>query len=147
MNPPLTKPPPKGEQVSRKTFGYPKRLAFLEFALAFTMALALYIGTKPALWGWLLFLPLFLVLMIEGARTYRYSLTLEGEHLVVANFRRTRHPIAAIAAVDVWVAKGGHVAVITFSNSNKLSFTSRVSGFDELVQLLRKQANLTPPQD
>lgn len=147
MNPPLTKPQLEGEQVSRKTFCYPKRLAYLEFALALAMALALYVGTKPALWGWLLFLPLFLALMFQGVRTYRYSLTITGEHLVVASFGCACHPLAAITAIDVWTAKGGQVAVITFANRKKLSFTSRLTGFDELVQLLRKQADLPSPQD
>ena len=53
------------------TFRYPRRLAYFEFAIASAMLVGLYIGTHPKFWGWLLFLPLFITLLIKGILTYR----------------------------------------------------------------------------
>ncbi len=127
------------------TFRYPRRLAYLEFAVAVVMALALYIDTQPMLWGWLLFLPLFLSIIFEGARTYRYALTIDGDCISVAGFKRAQYLVSEITAINVWIAKGERIAVITFSDRRKLSFPSHLVGFKELVEFLRKQTNLPKP--
>ena len=127
------------------TFRYSKRLAYLEWTVAVVMALALYINTQPMLWGWLLFLPLFLSIVFEGVRTYRYSLTVDGDCISVAGFRRAQYLVSEITAINVWTAKGERIAVITFSDRRKLSFPSHLQGFKDLVELLRKQSNLPKP--
>lgn len=127
------------------TFRYPKRLAYLEFTVALVMALALYINTQPMLWGWLLFLPLFLAIVFESVRTYRYALTIDGDCISVDGFIRAQYLISEITAINVWIAKGERIAVITFSDRRKLSFPSHLEGFKDLVEFLRKQTNLTKP--
>jgi hypothetical protein len=128
-------------------FHYPKWLAYTRFAAALAMLVALYIGTNPRFWGWLLFLPLFLTILYEGIRIYSYSLTVEDDRILVAGFKRGEYRISEIAAVDVWFAKGGRMAVVTFADRTKLSFPSHLVGFEKLVDLLRTKANLPePPQ-
>jgi hypothetical protein len=127
------------------TFRYPRRLAYLEFSVALVMALALYVSTQPRLWGWLLFLPLFLSIVLEGVRTYMYALTIEGDCISVAGFKRAQYLVSEITAINVWIAKGERIAVLTFSDRSKLSFPSHLEGFKDLVDLLRKQTNLPQP--
>lgn len=127
------------------TFRYSKRLAYLEFTAALVMMLALYINTQPKLWGWFLFLPLFLSIVLEGIRTYRYSLTIDGDSISVAGFKRAQYLVSEITAINVWTAKGERIAVITFSDRRKLSFPSHLEGFKDLIELLRKQTKLTKP--
>lgn len=128
------------------TFRYPKWLAFIKFAVALLMLIALYVGTNPKYWGWLLFLPLFITLVIDGVLTYRYSLTVEGDHISLASYNSARYRVSEIAAINVWLAKGGRIAVVTFSDQRRLSFPSRLVGFDKLVELLRTQAKLPEPK-
>jgi hypothetical protein len=124
------------------TFRYPKWLAFIKFAAALLMLIALYVGTSPKYWGWLLFLPLFVTLVIDGVLTYRYSLTVDGDRISLASYHSAQYRVSEITAISVWVAKGGRIAVVTFSDQRRLSFPSRLVGFDKLVELLRTQAKL-----
>ena len=109
------------------------------------MLVALYVGTNPKYWGWLLFLPLFLTIVYEGVRTYSYSLTVDGDRIIVAGFKRAEYRISEITAVNVWFAKGGRIAVITFSDRGKFNFPGNLVGFDKLVELIRTQAKLPEP--
>ena len=124
------------------TYRYSRQRAYFMFALAVAMLVTLYATTKPMLWGWLLFLPLFVVVVYQGVRAYKYSLTIDGDRLIVDDFKRDEYPIPEITAINVWVAKGGHIAVVTFAEGRRLSFPSSLVGFDDLVELLRKRANL-----
>ena len=127
------------------TYRFPTWLAYTRYAMALAMLIGLYIGTKPMFWGWLLFAPLFLIIVYEGTRTYRYSLTVDDEFISVAGFKRARYRIAEITAINVWVAKGERIAVVTFSDHNKLSFPSHLTGFKDLVELLRARTHLEKP--
>ena len=113
--------------------------------MALAMVVALYLGVSPKLWGWLLFLPLFLVIMYEGLRTFTYSLTIGDDRIVVRGFKPGEYPISEIMAVDVWFAKGGRMGVVTFEDRSKLSFHSSLVGFDQAVELLRTKAGLPEP--
>jgi hypothetical protein len=124
------------------TFRYPKWLAFLKFAAALLMLIALYVGTSPKYWGWLLFLPLFITLVVDGVLTYRYSLTVDGDRISLASYNSAQYRVSDITAINVWFAKGGRIAVVTFSDQRRLSFPSRLVEFDKLVELLRTQAKL-----
>jgi hypothetical protein len=124
------------------TFRYPKWLAYSRFVIALAMLVALYVGTNPPVWGWLLFLGLFLVIVYEGVRSHIYSLTVDGDRISVAGIKRGQYRVSDITAINVWFAKGGRVAVINFSNREKLNFSSHLVDFDKLVALLRTQANL-----
>ncbi|MBI5889754.1 MAG: hypothetical protein HZB47_03635 [Nitrosomonadales bacterium] len=127
------------------TFRYPKWLSYTRFALAVVMLVALYIGTNPKFWGWLLFLPLFLTILYEGLRTHSYALTVNDGRIVVAGFKRDEYRISDIAGINVWFAKGGRIGVVTFADRTKLSFPSNLVDFDKLVELLRAKANLPAP--
>lgn len=133
-------PPCKGERPM--TYRYSKRLAYLQFAAAWVMLLALYINTEPKLWGWLLFMPLFFFVILQGVRTYRYSLTVDTDNIILDDIERAQYPVAEIAAINVWPAKGDRIAVITFTDRRKLSFPGHLEGFDNLVESLRKQKQL-----
>jgi hypothetical protein len=127
------------------TYRFSKWLAYSRFAAALVMAIALYIGTKPMFWGWLLFAPLFLYIVYEGARSYSYSITIDDDVITVSGFKRAQYRISEIAAINVWLAKGERIAVITFADRSKFSFPSHLVGFEELVGLLRKRTNLEKP--
>lgn len=127
------------------TFRYPKWQAYIRFAAALAMLVALYAGTNPKWWGWLLFLPLFLAIVYEGVRTYRYSLTVEDDRIAVDGLNRGQYRVSEITSVNVWPAKGGRIAVITFSDRGKLTFPSTLADFDKLVESLRTQARLPEP--
>jgi hypothetical protein len=127
------------------TYRFSKWLAYSRFAAALVMAIALYIGTKPMFWGWLLFAPLFLYIVYEGARSYSYSITIDDDVITVSGFKRAHYRISEIAAINVWLAKGERIAVITFADRSKFSFPSHLVGFEELVGLLRKRTNLEKP--
>ncbi len=129
------------------TFRYPKWLAYSKFIVAIAMFAILYLTTVPTVWDWLLFLPLFLFVIYEGARTYSYSLTVNGDLISLAGIKRGEYRVSDIAAVDVWVAKAGRIAVVTFANREKLNFSSRLVDFEKAVALLRKQANLPEPSE
>ena len=127
------------------TFQNPKWLAYTRFAGALIMLIALYVGTNPKFWGWLLFLPLFLTILYEGLRSYSYSLTVNDDRIIVGGFKPAQYRVSDITAVDVWFAKGGRMAVVTFADRKKLSFHSHLVGFEQLVELLRTKANLPEP--
>jgi len=130
------------------TFRYPKWLAYSRFVLAIGMLFTLYVATNPKVWGWILFLPLFLLIVYEGARTYSYSLTVDGDRISVAGFWPAQYVVSEITAINVWFAKGGRIAVVTFSDREKLRFSSRLTDFEGLVAMLRTKANLLeqPPE-
>ncbi len=102
----------------------------------------LYLTTVPTVWDWLLFLPLFLFVIYEGGRTYSYSLTVDGDRISLAGIKHDEYRASDITAINVWVAKGGRIAVVTFSTQEKLRFSSKLVDFDKAVALLRTQANL-----
>jgi len=121
-------------------YRYSKLLAYLEITVALVMLIALYISTQPMIWGWLLFAPLFLFVLAKGVRTYKYSLTINGDHITVVDLnKRAQYLVSDITAINVWPAKGERIAVITFWDWRKLSFPSHLEGFDDLVESLRKQ--------
>lgn len=106
------------------------------------MLLFLYFATHPKWWGWLLFLPLFAAIVFDGISSYRYALTVAGNRISMASFEPGEYLVSDITAVNVWVAKGGRIAVIAFSDGRKIRFSSRLVNFDELVQTLREKAGL-----
>jgi hypothetical protein len=109
------------------------------------MFVTLYVSTTPKVWGWLMFLPLFLFIVYEGARSYSYSLTVDGDRISVGGLECAQYPVSDITNINVWITKGGRLAVITFSNQGKLSFSSHLVDFEKLVALLRAQANIPEP--
>ena len=123
------------------TYRYSKRLALLQFTAALIMVFALYINAQPSIWGWLLFLPFFLFVVLQAVRTYRYSLTIHGNSITLVDFECAKYPISDIAAINVWPAKGDRVAVVTFSDRRKFSFPGHLEGFDDLVALLRNASS------
>lgn len=124
------------------TIRYPKWRAYTEFSIALVMLIALYIGTNPAFWGWLLFLPLFFIILYKGVLLYSYSLTIDGDRIVVGGIKCDEYRISDISAIDVWFAKGGRMAVVTFTGRETLSFPGKLIDFDRFVELLRTKANL-----
>ncbi len=127
------------------TFRYPRWLAYIRFTVAIALAIALYIGTKPMFWGWLLFAPLFLFLVYEGARSHSYSLTIGEDLLNIGGFEPAEYPISEISNVNVWDAKGRQIAVVTFIDRRKFSFPSYLVGFMDAVELIRARAKLEKP--
>jgi hypothetical protein len=121
-------------------------LAYVQFAAALAMVAALYIGTNPKWWGWLLFSPLFLVIFYEGLRTYTYSVTVDGDRILLGGFKRSEFRVSEIVEINVWFAKGGRIAVINFADLGRLSVPSRLADFNKLVDLLRTQAKLPEPE-
>ncbi len=128
------------------TFRYPKWLAYSRFSLAIAMCVILYATTTPKWWGWLMFLPLFLFIAYEGARTYAYSLTVKDGHITVDGLQRAQYAVSDITDINVWVTKGGHLAVVAFANQKKMNFSSHLVDFDKAVALLRTEANIPEPQ-
>jgi hypothetical protein len=133
------------ESKDRTIYQYPRRLAYLEFAAALLMAVALYVNTRPMWWGWLLFAPLFFYIVFVSVRTYRYALTIAGDRIAVSGTER-EHRVSDITAINVWDAKGGRVAVITFADRGKISFPSHLQGFNDLVASLRRRTGLSKPE-
>lgn len=127
------------------TFRYATLWAYIEFVVVSVMVLAVYVGLRPAWWGWLLFSPLFLYLLLEGIRKVRYALTVEGDLITVGSFRPVQYSVSGIRALNVWEYNGGHIAVVDFADGSRFHFPSRLQGFDELVRLLRTKAKLTSP--
>jgi hypothetical protein len=127
------------------TFRYPKWLAFIRFAAAFAMLIALYVGTNPKFWGWLLFAPLFLFIVYEGMRAYTYSLTVGDDLITIGGFEPAQYPISEISDVKVWDAKGRQIAVVSFVDRRKFSFPSYLVGFADSVELIRTRAKLEKP--
>ena len=139
----------------KTSYGIPvfKTIGIFRNTAALVMLIALYISTKPMIWGWLLFTPLFLFVVVKGVRTYKYLLTINGDRITVVDLnKRAQYLVSDITAINVWPAKGERIVVITFWDWRKLSFPSHLEGFDDLVELLRKQtkknatANLEPHQ-
>jgi hypothetical protein len=126
------------------TFRYAIQWTFIELVTALVMTLALYVGLQPKWWGWLLYSPFFLYLVFEGVRKISYTLTVEGDHITVGSFNPTQYSASKITALNVWDAKAGRIAVVTFADGRRFNFPSRLKRFDELVGLLRAKAN--PPE-
>lgn len=127
------------------TFRYPRWLAYIRFIVAVALAIALYIGTNPKFWGWLLFAPLFLFLVYEGVRSYSYSLTIGDDHITIGGFEPAQYPIPEISDVHVWDAKGRQIAVVSFADRRKFSFPSYLVSFKDAVDLIRTRAKLEKP--
>ncbi len=127
------------------TFRYPNIWIFFDFVAGLAMAAALYVGLHPYWWGWLLFSPLFLYMTLESVRKYMYAVTVNDERIVVVAFRPAQYQISEIVEVDVYTAKAGRMGVVRFADRRKLSFSSRLAGFDDLVTLLRTKASLPAP--
>jgi len=123
-------------------FRYASQWAYIELLVAFLMTLSVAVKLKPEWWGWLLFAPLLGFLVFEGIRKIKYSLTVEGDIITVGSFNSAQYVASKIAAVNVWMAKGGRIAVVTFEDGKRFNFPSNVEGFDNLVGLLKTKANL-----
>ncbi len=123
-------------------FRYASQWAYIELLVAFLMTLSVAVKLKPEWWGWLLFTPLLGFLVFEGIRKIKYSLTVEGDIITVGSFNSAQYVASKIAAVNVWMAKGGRIAVVTFEDGTRFNFPSNVEGFDNLVGLLKTKANL-----
>lgn len=128
------------------TFRYSIKWIYVDLVVALVMTWALYVLLQPEWWGWLLYSPLFLYLVFESVRKFTYTLTVDGDRIMVGSFRSTPYPVSEIAAVNVWNAKAGRMAVVSFSDRSKFHFSSRLEGFDDLVALLRTKANLPDPE-
>jgi hypothetical protein len=126
-------------------FRYSIKWTYVELVAALVMTLVVYAGLQPEWWGWLLYSPLFLYLVFEGVRKINYSLTIDGDHITVGSFRATQYSASKITAVNIWDAKGGRMAVVSFADGGRFHFSSRLEGFDHLVRLLRTKANLPTP--
>ena len=122
-------------------FRYSIKWTYVELAAALVMTLVVYAGLRPEWWGWLLYSPLFLYLVFEGVRKATYSLIVDDDHIKVGSFKATQYSVSKIKAVNVWDAKGGHMAVVDFVDGSRFHFSSRLEGFDELVGLLRTRAS------
>jgi hypothetical protein len=81
-------------------------------------------------------------LIFEGIRKVSYSLTVEEDLITVGSFNSAQYVASKITAVNVWMAKGGRVAVVAFDDGKRFNFPSNVKGFDNLVGLLKTKANL-----
>jgi hypothetical protein len=127
------------------TFRYSALWAYIEFAIAAAMALAVYAGLHPEWWGWLMFSPLFLYLVFEGVRKSSYSLTIDGDLITVGGISSAQYSLSKITAVNVWNAKGKRIAVVAFADGRRFNFPSRIKGFDELTRLLASRTNLPLP--
>jgi hypothetical protein len=127
------------------TFRYAVKWAYIEFVVSLVLTLPVYVVLQPEWWGWLMYSPFFLYLVFEGVRKVSYSLTVDGDRITVGSFRATRYSVSGITAVNVWDAKGGRMAVVDFAGGRRLHFSSRLAGFDDLVDLLRTKANLPAP--
>lgn len=124
------------------TYKYAVKWAYIELVVALVMTAGVYVGLQPEWWGWLLFSPLFLYLVFEGVRKVTYSLTVDGDNITVGSFKSVRYSVSGITAVNVWDAKGGRIAVVSFADGNRFNFPSRLEGFDDLVRLFKTKANL-----
>lgn len=127
------------------TFRYATPWAYIEFVVVLAMTLAVYVGLRPEWWGWLLFSPLFLYLVLEGVRKVSYALTVEGDLITVGSFKSMQYAASRITALNVWDYNGGHIAVVDLADGSRFHFPSRLQGFDELVRLLREKARLPSP--
>jgi hypothetical protein len=124
------------------TFRYSTQWAYIEFVVVLAMTLVIYVGLQPEWWGWLLFSPLFLYLVLEGTRKVRYALTVDGDLITVGSFKSAQYSASKITALNVWDYNGGHIAVVDFADGSRFHFPSRLEGFDDLVRLLRTTARL-----
>src|SRR5512146_963949 len=124
------------------TFRYSSKWIYIELVVALAMTLALYVRLQPEWWGWLLFSPLFLYLVYESVRKFRYSLTVDGDLITVGSFKSSQYTVSKTTAVKVWDAKGGRIAVVSFADGRRFHFSSGLEGFDDLVKLLRTKADL-----
>lgn len=132
------------------TFTYPRRLVLLVFALAaLFQALPLIapggLGTmQPA--AWVLLEGFILAIAAYGVKIQRYALMLEDDALVMRGvFTRSRHALAEITEIRVWIARGTRMAVVKFADDSSLSFPAYLKGFSHLVQLLRSKTGLAAP--
>jgi len=124
------------------TYRYAAKWAYIELVVTLVMALAVYVWLQPEWWGWAIFSPLFVFLVYEGVRKVRYALTVDGDTITVGSYKSAQYFASRIKAVNVWEAKGGHIAVVVLDDGSRFNFSSRLQGFDDLVKLLRTKANL-----
>lgn len=127
------------------SFRYSFLRTWLNLFIALAMAIFMYDGLHPEWWGWALISPLFAYLIYESARKAMYAFIIEGDVITVRGFKPASYPASGITAVNVWNAKGGRVAVVAFADGRRFNFPSALSGFDELVRVLRTKANLPEP--
>lgn len=137
--------PANNQNKLSMTFRYPKWLAYSRFGLAIAMSVILYATATPKWWGWLMFLPLFLIIVYEGMRSYRYALTVADGRISVAGFHPAQYAVADIADINVWITKGGRLAIIKFADQGQLEFSSHLVDFEKAVALLRTEANIPEP--
>ena len=123
-------------------YRYASQWAYIELLVAFLMTVTAYVELKPDWWGWLLFAPLFGYMIFEGMRKVTYSLSVDGDLITVGSFNSAQYVASKITAVNVWIAKGGRIAVVAFDDGRRFNFPSTVDGFDNLVGLLKTKANL-----
>jgi hypothetical protein len=121
-------------------FRYASQWAYFELLVACLMTLAVAVKLKPEWWGWLLFAPLFGFMIFEGIRKIKYSLTVDGDLITVGSFNSAQYVASKIKDVNVWMAKGGRVAVVDLDDGQRFNFPSNVEGFDKLVDLLKSKA-------
>jgi hypothetical protein len=124
------------------TYKYSFKWAYIELVVALAMTVAVYMGLKPEWWGWLLFSPLFLYLVFEGVRKVTYSLTVDGDLITIGGLKPAQYSASKITAINIWDAKGGRIAVVTFDDGNRFNFPSRLEGFNDLVNFFKSKANL-----
>jgi hypothetical protein len=123
-------------------FRYASQWAYFELLVACLMTLAVAVKLKPEWWGWLLFAPLLGFMIFEGIRKASYSVRVEADLITVGSFNSAQYVATKITAVNVWMAKGGRVAVVALDDGTRFNFPSDVEGFDNLVGLLKTKANL-----
>ena len=133
------------DQQAGMKFRYAFKWSYIELVVVSAMTWVLHVGLHPEWWGWLLYFPLFAYMVFEGVRKVSYSLTVEGDSLTIVNYKVSYYSVSRIAAVNVWDAKAGRIAVVDFSDGNRFHFSSRLDGFDKLVSLLRTKAKLPSP--
>ncbi len=124
------------------TYKYSFKWAYIELVVALAMTVAVYMGLKPEWWGWLLFSPLFLYLVFEGVRKVTYSLTVDGDLITIGGLKPAQYSASKITAINIWDAKGGRIAVVTFDDGNRFNFPSRLEGFNDFVNFFKSKANL-----
>jgi hypothetical protein len=98
---------------------------------------------KPA--GWLMLLSIVAGIVFAGIYTLRYVIVVGDDELIVSGFARKEFRISNISGVSVEVGRFSPSAVITFKSGDKITISSYIQGFDDLVALLRAKVNVEKP--